>query len=116
MARVAHQIRIGEIGHVLTGELTGVVTRAHGGTVDDLTASKVQQVRRACTSSKPDVDQVVRDTLNVRDVDRDVVRDFEKLVQIIRARHLVPPANATRLRQRAPDRNRRRSYRDRARR
>ena len=32
----------------------------------------------------------MRDTLNVQDVDRDVVRDFEKLVQIIRARHLVP--------------------------
>jgi hypothetical protein len=90
VSRVTHQIRIGEVGHVLTGELTGVVGSLDGGAVDNFTAGKVQEVdARLALGQSLGVEQVVRDTLDVRHVDGDVVGLLEEFVQVIRAGHLV---------------------------
>lgn len=90
MSRVAHQIRIGEVGHVLAGELTGVVGSLDGGAVNNFTTGKVQKVdTRLALGQSSGVNQVVRNTLDVRHMDGDVVGLLEELVQVIRAGHLV---------------------------
>ena len=90
VTRVTHQVRIGEIGHVLTGERTGLVTSLHGGTVDDFTASKVEQVNTWLTlSQRVGVNQVMGHALDVRDVNGDKVRLLEEFIKLDRTGHLV---------------------------
>ena len=90
VARVTHQVRIGEIGHVLTSERAGIVPCLHGGAVDDFTAGKVEQMdARLALSQSVGVDQVVSDALDVLDVNSDEVRLLEEFIEFNRTGHLV---------------------------